>query len=142
MKIDKQNKKHIAINTHLMLPIILFLIFVGISIASIVENELWGAIGFGIATILPIGVFVISPLYFVFDDEAAKIVYNFGQSLTIPWKEIREIFLLGSWIGGGIPRYVISFPQRDKRLFFIVGEISKTRRTKKLIKSYYKGKII
>ena len=44
--------------------------------------------------------------------------------------------------GGGLPHYVIAYPKKDKRLFFVVGEIPKTRKTKKFIEKYYKKKIV
>lgn len=51
---------------------------------------------------------------------------------------------MGSWIslGLGLPHYVISYPRKEKRLFFVVGEIQKTRKTKKYIEKYYKKKIV
>ena len=51
---------------------------------------------------------------------------------------------MGSWIGAGgaLPHYVIAYPQKEKRLFFVVGEIPKTRKTKKCIENYYKKKIV
>ncbi len=144
LRTKERNKKHIAINTHLILVLILFLVFICSSIASALANEIGLAIGFGIGTALPIFVFIISPLYFVFDDNEVMIVYNFKQKLIIPWESIRGISLMGHWIGagGGLPHYIIAFPQKEKRAFFVNGEIPKTRRTKKLIKLYYKKNIV
>ena len=107
-------------------------------------NEIDLSIMFGIFILLPIFVFLISPLYFVFSDEYVEIVYNFGQRELIKWKDIRNISLMGSWIGrgGGLPRYSVAYPKKEKRLFFVVGEITKSSRTTKLIKEYYKKKIV
>ena len=79
-----------------------------------------------------------------FSDEYVEIVYNFGQRELIKWKDIRNISLMGSWIGagGGLPHYSIAYPKKGKRLFFVVGEITKSSRTTKLIKEYYKKKIV
>lgn len=51
---------------------------------------------------------------------------------------------MGCWIsrGGGLPHYVIAYPTKDKRVFFVCGEIPKTRKTKKYIKQYYKKEIV
>ena len=138
------NKKHIALNTHLILCFFLFVIFLGLSIGCATENEIGLSIMFAVFILLPIFVFAISPLYFSFTDEYIEIVYNFGQREKIKWKEIRNISLMGSWIGagGGLPHYVIAYPRKEKRLFFVVGEIQKTRKTKKLINKYYKKKIV
>ena len=132
-------KKHIACNTQLILFVILFIVFLGISISCAIEKEIGLSIMFAILIVLPVFVFAISPLYFVFSDEYVEIVYNFGQTEKIKWSDIRGISLMGSWIGagGGLPHYVIAYPRKDKRLFFAVGEISKTRKTKKLIEKYY-----
>lgn len=132
-----------AINTHLMLVLLLFLAFAGISVAFARENKIGGAVVSGILTLLPIFAFAVSPLYVVFDGEAVKIVYNFGRSETISWNSIRKISLMGSWLGGGgPPNYVISFPRKEKSVFFVMDQIPKTRRTKRLIKLYYKGEIL
>jgi len=99
---------------------------------------------FGIFVLLPVFVFAISPLYFVFSDECVEIVYNFGQREKIKWSDIRNISLMGSWIGGGrgFPHYEIAYPKKEKGLFFVVGEIQKTRKTKRFIEKYYKKKIV
>ena len=138
------NKKHIALNTHLILCVALFIIFLALSISCAMGNEIGLSIMFGIFVLLPVFVFAISPFYFVFSDECVEIVYNFGQREKIKWSDIRNISLMGSWIGagGGLPHYVIAYPKKDKRLFFVVGEIQKTRKTKKFIEKYYKKKIV
>ena len=138
------NKKHIALNTHLILCVVLFIVFLGFSISSAIESDISLSIMFGTFALLPIFVFSISPLYFVFSDECIEIIYNFGQKEIIKWSDIRNISLMGSWIsaGGGLPHYVIAYPKKEKRLFFVVGEIQKTRKTKKLIEKYYKKKIV
>lgn len=138
------NKKHIAINTHLILCFVLFLVFLGFSIGCAIENEIGLCVMFALFILLPAFVFAISPLYFVFSDECVKIIYNFGLREQIKWSEIRSISSMGSWIskGGGLPHYVIAYPQKEKRPFFIVGEVTKTAKTTKLIKKYYKKKIV
>ena len=137
------NKKRIAFNTHLILCFVLSIVFLGLSISCAVEKEIGLSIMFAVFILLPVFVFTISPLYFVFSDESIEIIYNFGQREIIRRNDIRNISLMGSWIGaGGLPRYVIAYPRKEKRLFFIVGEINKTRKTKKLIMKYYKNKIV
>ena len=138
------NKKHIAFNTHLIFFIILSVIFLGFSIGCVMENDVGLSIMFAIFFLLPLFVLAISPLYFTFSDECIEIVYNFGQREIIKWSDIRNISLMGSWIGagGGLPHYVIAYSRKEKRLFFVVGEIPKTRKTKKLIEKYYKKKVV
>ena len=137
-------KKHVAFNTHLILCIILFIIFLVLSISCAIQSVIGLSIMFGFFVLLPIFVFAISPLYFVFSDDCVEIIYHFGQREIIKWSDIRNISIMGSWIGagGGLPHYVIAYPRKEKRLFFVVGEIQKTRKTKKLVKEYYKKKIV
>ena len=134
------NKKQIAINTHLWVPIVLFTVFMNMSIACIRENKIVLTVGFLIATLIPIFSFLISPVYYTFSEESITITYLFGQKEVIKWNSIRSITLYGSWIsrGGGTPHYHIVYPTNKKRAFFVNGEISKTRKTKRLIKKYYK----
>lgn len=141
--VKKRQKKHIALNTHLWLCVFLFLVFLGISISFLTENEIGFAIIFLFFTLLSIFGFLISPLYFVFSKETVEIVYRFRQREMIRWREVRNIAQFGSWIdtGRGLPHYVFAYPKTEKRPFFVVGEIPKTRRTKKLIKMFYKGDI-
>ncbi len=122
---------------------IIFSIFLGISIACGFENEVGFCILFAVFECLPVFVFAISPLYFVFFEEAVEIVYLFGQREWIEWHTVSSIYTAGSWFfSSGFPRYVFVYPRKEKRLFFVVGEISKTIKTKKLIKKYYKNKIV
>ena len=140
----KTKQKHYAFNTQLFFVIALFAIFLVLSICAAIEREIGLLIGFAVATLLPIFVFLISPLYTAFSDEEIEIVYILGQKEIIRWKNIRYIRLNGSWIsrGGGLPHYEVAYPTNVKRAFFVSGEIPKTRKTKKYIKMYYKKDII
>lgn len=137
------NKKHIALNTHLFLCLFLFLAFLRLCEGCAKIDEIGWSIVFAVLELLPIFVFVCSPLYYVFSDEGVLIVYHFRQREYIKWNEIRDIYLMGSWLsrGGGPPLYVITYPRKEKRPFFVTGEIAKTRKTKKLLKKYYQKKI-
>jgi hypothetical protein len=72
------NKKQIAINTHLIIFGVFFLIILGIFEAVVRAEEIGLSIGFGFFLLLPILLFSISPQYFVFTDEYLEIVYLFG----------------------------------------------------------------
>ena len=137
-------KKHYAFNTQLFFVIALLCLFLVLSICAAIEREIGLSIGFAVATLLPIFVFLISPLYVTFSDEEIEIIYILGQKEIIKWKNIRYIRLNGAWIsrGGGLPHYEVAYPTNVKRAFFVRGEIPKTRKTKKYIKMYYKKEII
>ena len=141
---NMDKKMQIAINTHLWLPIVLFMIFMTISISCISENKIGMTVGFFLAASLSIFVFLISPIYYVFSEESITITYLFGQKEEIKWNSTRSITLYGSWISRGraTPHYHIAYPTNKKRPFFVNGNISKTRKTKRLIKKYYKKNIV
>jgi hypothetical protein len=141
--VDMDNKKQIAINTHLWLPVVLFAIFVTISVSCISEKEIGLFVGFLVAALLPTFVFLISPVYYVFSEESVKIIYLLGPKEQIKWNAIRSITVYGSWLsrGGATPHYHIAYPTSKKRAFFVDGNIAKTRKTKKLILKYYKKNI-
>ena len=134
------NKKQIAINTHLWLPGVLFIIFVIIAISCLKEKSIGLFIGFSVATLFPIFGFLISPMYYVFDEEGVEIIYLWGQKEEIKWNLITSVTLDGSWMAryGEPPHYHIAYPTNKKRAFFVSGDISKTKKTKKLITKYYK----
>ncbi|MBQ8768661.1 MAG: hypothetical protein IJZ15_03300 [Oscillospiraceae bacterium] len=138
------DKKQIAINTHLMLCFLLFCALLLISVDCAVENEIGLCVAFSLFLLLPIFVLVVSPLYFVFSDDCVEIVYILGAKEIIRWKDIKSITLMGSWITkhASPPHYAIAYRCKEKRPFFVRGEIPKTRRTKKLIKKYYKKQIV
>ena len=120
-----------------------FLIILGIFEAVVRAEEIGLSIGFGFFLLLPILLFSISPQYFVFTDEYLEIVYLFGQKEIIKWHEIRSISQMGSWISrGGFPHYEIIYPSKEKRPCFVVGDVSKTVRTRRLLKQYYKREIL
>ena len=140
----KTKQKHYAFNTQLLFVIAFFVVFLVLSICAAIEQEIGLSIGFAVATLLPVFVFLISPLYVVFSDEEIEIVYIMGQREFIKWKNIRYIRLNGALIsrGGGFPHYEVAYPTDVKRAFFVRGEIPKTRKTKEYIKMYYKKEII
>ena len=140
----KTKQKHYAFNPQLFLVIAFFIIFLVLSICAAIEREVGLSIGFVVATLLPVFVFLISPLYIAFSDEEIEIVYIMGQREFIKWKNIMCIYLNGAWIsrGGGLPHYEVAYPTNVKRAFFVRGEIPKTRKTKKYIKMYYKKDIV
>ena len=131
-----------VINTHNILVIVLFALFVVFAVVSATEGETWLAVFFGMFCLLPAFVFAISPLCYIFDEKAVTIVYFFGLRETVSWSSIRDIYEIGGWFlhSVGTPRYVLSYPKKEKQVFFMLGEISKTRKTTEFIKRYY-GKI-
>lgn len=143
MKMTQNEKTYLAINSHLILNIAIFLVFLGISISSAMESDTELMIISAVITLLPIGTFLMSPLYFVFSKDAVKIVYCFSFSETIQWRYVRRICREGSWLTKytTLPCYHFAYPVREKRLFFMNGKIPVTLRTKKLMRMFWKKEI-
>jgi Mn2+/Fe2+ NRAMP family transporter len=137
-----RRKKEIAINTHLWLPIVGFVVFLLLCILYIGEGAVGGAIVSAFFVLISLFVFLTSPMYYVFTNKEIEIVYLWGQKEEIRWIHINNITLFGGWLtrGDGAPHYHINYPAQ-KRLFFMTGDISKTRKTKRLFKNHYGRKI-
>ena len=137
-------EKYTAFNTQLFFVITMFLLFVFIAYTCFIEREIGIGIGFSIASLLPVFVFIISPLYIVFSHKEIKIVYVLGQIETIQRTDIRNIISLGGFCSEyePLPYYEISYPKSKKQPFFVNGEIPKTFKVKRLIKKYYKDKLL
>ena len=138
-----QNKKEIAVNTHLFFRLAFLIAFICLTVSCIKEGSTGLAIGFGIFGLTNIFALVISPIYFTFSDVAIEIVYTVGMKEYIEIDTIRSITSEGSWgaPGGGTPHFHLAYPRTKKLPFFICGDVSKTRKTKKLIAKYCKKKI-
>ena len=138
-----QNKKEIALNTHLFFWLAILIAFICLTVWSIIDDSIGIAIGFGIVCFVYILVFLISPIYFTFSDVAIEIVYTLGMKEYIEIDTIRSITSEGSWgaPGGGTPHFHLAYPRTKKLPFFMCGDISKTRKTKKLMSKYCKKKI-
>ena len=135
--------KQIAINTHLILWFVMILVFLGLSINAAIDSEIGLCIAFGALALVPLFVFLISPLCIGFDKDCIEIIYVLGAREQIRWGEIRNITRFGSWVGGGgSPHFAVAYRQDEKRPFFVLGEIPKTRKTEKLIRKYYKVEIL
>lgn len=140
-----RHKQHIAFNTQLFFALFVFIAFILISIYAALDGKIGVAIGFSIATLIPICFSLISPLYIIFSDEDIKIIYVLGQKEIIKWREIKGISRCGGWFlrFQGPPYYAITYYSTvKKRAFWVKGEIPKTRKVKTLIKHYYKKDII
>ena len=140
----KTKQKHYAFNTQLFFVIAFFVVFLVLSICAAIEQEIGLSIGFAVATLLPVFVLLISPLYVVFSNEEIEIIYILGQREIIKWKNIRCIYFNGSLVsrGGGFPHYEVAYLTDVKRAFFVRGEIPKTRKTKNISKCITRKRLL
>lgn len=136
---EKTKNKERAFNKNLWLALFLFAVFVYFSIACAAERE-WGLfVGFSLFALFTFFVMLIQPIVITFSEDSIEIIYMVGVKETIPTRQIRKIYKDGDWFVGhnGWPVYVVVYPCSSKKLFFVNGEIPRTRRTKQLLKQYY-----
>ncbi len=138
----KTNEKKTIINPHIGFFVIFFVIFFGFFLECIGSEPEIGA-GFALVSLLPVFIFFISPVAIQFTPKELIIVYNFGKKEVIKWREIKHMYSKGSYISRleGFPQYEIVYHKKEKTLFFMKGEIPRTRRIKKTIEKYYRGEI-
>lgn len=142
-----KKERKVTFNTHLIFFFVLFLIFIGLAIFFLTDNEdadiALFIVGFALAA-TPIFGIVISPVIYIFEDDKLTIVYCLGMKEIITWKEIRSVRKMGGWFGGkgrGFPVYEVIYPKHKKTPFFVEGCIVSNRKTAKLLKVYYKKNI-
>ena len=135
----KKQERQIAFNTHLLLNVVLFAVMLaGAVVTSGDGGTVFETVLCYVFAALFILTILISPLRFIFTGESVTIVYCLGVKERILWSEVREIYSEGSVFGGGgLPRYNVVYPCENKRLFFVNGEITKTKRTGRLLKKFW-----
>ena len=134
------SKKEYAVNRNLWLPILLFAVFLALSVSCAAEREWLMLSSFLLLALLCVFVVLIQPLVMVFSKEEIQIIYTVGVRETIPTAEIQEIYAEGGWFSRytGWPVYTVVYPAKSKKPFFVLGQLSKTRRVKKLLKRVYR----
>ncbi len=140
-KAPVSTEKHIAFNNHL-LPNTSFVAFglLLISFGLWADENIFTVTGVLIALIF-IAVLFISPTHYIFSNENVVICHPFKRRETICWEDIRSINKYGSWSGLlDFPHYKINY-HHEKEVVFLNGEISKSKKTKKLLQKYYKGNV-
>lgn len=133
-----KNKK-IAFNHHLWAFLPIFLVFLSLIITGIAKHD-WLMLAFSlIFSLIPLFIILVEPFIIVFSKDEIQIIYTIGKKEIIPIDQIKTIFRKGSWFlkYQGLPVYVIDYPHPLK-LFFMDGQIPRTRRIKKLLGMYYK----
>ena len=144
MNTPDEQKKYIAFNTQLLFIGAVFLCFLGCCILGFSEREYGFAIFFLFLCLLAVFIFLLFPVSVVFTSQDVTIVYFWGIREQIPWNRIRSITATGSWFlrHTDLPHYNVAYPKTEKTPFFVNGNIPKTRKTKKLLKQFYKKDII
>ena len=128
-------RSSVAWNTHLISFVLLFFVFVFLSMLSFVLNDLSVGISFVLLTFLTVFLFLTSPQYIVFSDEWVEIVYCFRLRRRICWCDVVNIYKVDR--ARGPSHYVIVSPEKEKQPFFVKKQIPKTRRTTELLNRFY-----
>lgn len=138
MKLDKEIYR--AGNPQLLVSGLLTVVALAVAVQFFVEKiYVMGAVLL-IIGLLSLFVLLTSPVYMLFSQKELVIVYFFGSKETIQWKEVRQIHKYGGWLfsrGDGFPHYSVVYPKSEKRPFFMVGDIPKTRRVSRLLAEFY-----
>ena len=140
----EQNKepKCCSFNTHIIIYLIGFLVFLALAVVFFADGIGWG-IFFVLLALLPIFIIVVSPLRYEYSKKSVTIVYVLGDRESIPWTSVTSITQYGSWIQhfGAFPHYQVAYGHK-KQKFYMNGEITKSRKNKKLIEKFYGGTIL
>lgn len=129
----------IAFNKHLCIPLFLFTVFLYMSV-SCADDQEWAMVALSLLfALLAFFAILIQPLIIVFQKDEINIIYTVGVKETIRISQIHNIYQQGHWFAGGrgCPVYVVCYPHASKKAFFMISEIPKTRKTKKLLKQFY-----
>ncbi len=114
------------------------------AISAIGEEQDWLLfIGFTVIALLPIFCFFISPIFFVFEKDTLKIYYFFGFYEIIEWKSVKRIEKESMTKKEAFMHICVYhiFTKGDsigKKAFFTNSEINATRKTKRLIREFWK----
>ena len=98
--------------------------------------------GMGIALIfhalLQLVFIIITPRLYIFSRERLMIKYFFGFEENIPWQNVRAITQWYEEPGRFfyLSIYRIDYYSKEKQKFFMQGEVTKNRKTKKLFEKY------
>lgn len=137
-----KNKKY-AFNTYLILFSFVNAVFVYLTVMTAIEKD-WLLFGLSLAfSVIFFLINLIQPLLVTFTPEEIRIIYAVGVKEIISISKIRSIYSQGKAFARreGSPVYVVRYPHEQK-YFFVVGEIPRTFRTKKLLKQYCGKKLI
>lgn len=141
---NKEQKKEntcSSFNTHIIIYLLGFLIFLALAVTFFSDGIGWG-IFFMLLALVPIFIIIVSPFRYEYSKKSVTIVYVLGDREIIPWTSVRNITLYGSWIShlGCFPYYQVAYGHK-KQKFYMNGEITKSRKNKKLINKFY-GEIL
>ncbi len=135
---EQKIRKYRALNTHIFLWISMSALLGAFAVFSFFGKEARLAAVFFAFAIISLSPMAFAPIYYVFTKKGVTIVYFFGIKEEIEWWETKSIVEKGRWFSGNsLPHYHINYPKKKKRRFFVTGDITKTHRTKRLLKKLY-----
>ena len=142
-KTPVSTEKEAAFNNHIFA--FSFATFVGCLFASFgsMIEEIIFIVGGIVIVLIFVFLLLISPTHYIFSSENVVICHPFKRREKIVWEDIRSIKRYGSWFYKtlfGLPHYKIYY-RHEKEVFFLNGEICKSRKTKRLLQKYYKGNV-
>lgn len=144
----RSEKSHkIALNRNFILFIVSGLLLVWLACVSCLNKEIAYGAGFGLFAVLLIAAPTVAmPWCYRFDPEGVSAKYFFFPQERYLWKNIHSIRVVDAISDGGrhllfFYDYQIEGNVEGKLRRYMDGRISKTRRTKRLIKKYWDGTV-
>ncbi len=140
---QRELKKYIAFNSHLIILTIGLIAFLVMSVVSFID-DFWLGIIFSVFALFIVFVICIQPFYYTFTEKDVTLIYILGIKEKIEWRDVRCVVRKSSFTsaGAGFPHYEIFYATAKKYPFFVNSEIARTRKTKKLLKAFCPKEII
>ena len=149
-----KTRRHIVLDRMAFIYVIFGILFGEFFVAFIQEAEVFLCILFGVPTIALLVGLVMTPCYYIFDNEGVTLGYLFLPRERYLWGNIREIEIEFDplFSGGNSSRvcfflilarrvFSISGYVEGERKFYMKGRVRKTFRTKRLFEKYWDGTI-
>ncbi len=143
-----KNDRKLALNrTFNMFAVIGILILPGISYSLFLEEIVAGGIMFGVFALICIAMLAFLPYSYLFDQEGVSARYLFLPVERYLWNNIHAITVTYTtsgnpiWDGLFSGVFEISGRPEGKCRFYMQGHICKSKRTKRLLETYWDGTI-
>lgn len=133
--------KQTIVNGRWLFMAIVFLSLVVLGIVCWDSSEWWyDAVAIGIGGSLLLGYYLLFPHAYRFDEHGLTLFYGFGLSARTEWGEIRSVSARHDRVFPWLKEYRIGY-FRAKFILHEEGIIPKTKKTTRLLQTYWHGKI-
>lgn len=133
--------KKTLVNGRWLFMAILFLLLIVLGVIGWDPSEWWyAAIVIGIGGVAFVAHFLLVPYAYRFDERGLTLYYGFGLRARAEWGEIRSVSVWHDRVFPWLGEYRIGY-FRTKLTLHGEGIVPKTKKTAKLLQTYWNGKI-